>query len=128
MGKSIVLYSWAIVLAILAIGVIILLAKVAINIIRDPQMKWYKRLKWHIKEINKTLSNEPSHYSSKRLERLVLFLSANVMLNVITYSLLHQGKISAAEAVLIYGAQMVYAGYQTNQIRKDVTKDEQPKP
>lgn len=42
------------------------------------------------------------------------------MLDIITYQLLKTEKIGPAEAVLIYGAQMVYAGFQTKQISKDI--------
>jgi len=120
MAKDIILIAWAVISLLLALAVIILLIKVSILVIRDPEMKWYKRLKWHLKELRKTLSNEPSAYSSKRIERLIIFLNACVTLDIIIFWLIHKDKIGAAEATLIYGTQMIYAGYQTKQIQKDI--------
>lgn len=112
---------------ILGVAILFLLVKVAFKIGKDPDMKWYKRMKWHMKQIRLTLSNEPSEYSSKRIERMILFLNANIMVDIGFYILLQKDKIGAAELVLVYGAQMVYAGFQTKQIFKDTakTKDEQ---
>ena len=119
MPIQIVKVMWIIFLAILGCGIIFLLVKVALKIIKDPEMKWYKRLKWHLKEINKTLSHQPSHYSSKRVERMLLFVNANVMLDVIVIILLKKDKIDWTAAIAVYGAQMLYAGFQTKQISKD---------
>lgn len=121
MGKSVILWFWAIALIILSVGFLFLIARIMYKAARDPEMKLYKRFKWHLKEIDKTFSNTPSHYSSKRIERFILFINANILLDVCTIHLLHLDKIGAAEAVLIYGAQMVYAGFQTKQIFKDKT-------
>lgn len=86
--------------------------------------KWFMRLQWHIKELNKTLSNEPSYYSSKRLERLLLFLSANIIVDIGTIYLLLHGKLDWTGLCAIYAAKMVYAGFQTKQISKDVKPNE----
>lgn len=120
MGKTIILNTWIIISFILAISVIFLTIKIIIAVIRDKEMKWFNRLKWHLKEIDKTFSNQPSHYSSKRIERWILFISANVSLQIGFFYLLYNDKINPAEAVMIYAAQMVYAGFQTKQISKDV--------
>jgi len=87
--------------------------------------KAYNRLLWHLKELNKTLSNEPSYYSSKRLERLVLFISANIIVDIYVYK--NIDKMSVSDVLLVFGAKMVYAGFQVKQIQKDL-KNEEPKP
>ena len=87
--------------------------------------KAYNRFLWHLKELNKTLSNEPSYYSSKRLERLVLFISANIIVDIYVYK--NIDKMSVSDVLLVFGAKMVYAGFQVKQIQKDL-KNEEPKP
>jgi hypothetical protein len=84
-------------------------------------VKFYRRLKWHLKEINKTLSNQPSYYSSKRLERLFLFISANAIVDY--YFFEHHHQMTTSDVLLVFGAKMVYAGFQVKQIQKDI-KDE----
>ena len=85
--------------------------------------KAYNRFLWHLKELNKTLSNEPSHYSSKRLERLILFISANLIVDYYVWE--HHAEMSTSDILLVFGAKMVYAGFQVKQIQKD-TKNESP--
>lgn len=87
--------------------------------------KAYNRLLWHLKELNKTLSNEPSHYSSKRLERLFLFLSANLVVDYYVWE--HHQEMTTTDILLVFTAKMVYAGFQVKQIQKDI-KNEEPKP
>lgn len=119
MGKDIILYFWAIALLILSIGFLFIIARIMYKAMKDPEMKLYKRFKWHIKEFGLMLSHKPSHYSSKRVERMIIFLNANIGLDCGLYYLLYKDKIGASELVLIYTAQMIYAGYQTKQIFKD---------
>lgn len=73
--------------------------------------KFVARIKWHLKELNKTLSNQPSHYSSKRIERLLLFINGMVLLDYMAIYLLKEGKIDELGVVGIFTAQMGYAGY-----------------
>ncbi len=120
MSKIIIYYTLAATCFIFALGFIYLASKIILKAINDPQMKLYKRFKWHIKELDKTLSHQPGHYSSKRIERLILFLNANIILDICVIIGLQKDKIGAAEAVLIYTAQMLYAGFQTKQIANDV--------
>lgn len=84
-------------------------------------VKFYRRIKWHLKEINKTLSNEPSYYSSKRFERWYLFISANIIVDYYCY--LHHDDMSISDILMVFGAKMLYAGFQVKQIQKD-TKNE----
>lgn len=79
----------------------------------------WTNIKWFIKELIATFSHQPSYFSHKRIQACLLFINANVMLDVITFSLLQEKKIDYLGAVAIYGAQMVYAGYQVTQIMKD---------
>ena len=85
--------------------------------------KAYNRFLWHLKELNKTLSNEPGYYSSKRLERLVLFVSANVIVDYYVWE--HHDTMTTSDVLLVFGAKMVYAGFQVKQIQKDI-KNESP--
>lgn len=87
--------------------------------------KAYHRFLWHLKEINKTLSNEPSYYSSKRFERLALFVSANVIVDYYVWE--HHNTMSVSDILLVFGAKMVYAGFQVKQIQKDNKVVEEPK-
>ena len=81
--------------------------------------KTINRAKWHMKEIAKTFSNQQSFYSSKRFERAIIFINANVVLDMCVYQLIHSDKLDATGAVLIYSAQMVYAGFQTNKLMEE---------
>ena len=87
-------------------------------------MKFYARLKWHLKELNKTLSHEPSHYSSKRIERMILFVNAIVLLDLFVWK--QYAKLTTTEIVAIFTAQMLYAGFQTKQIFKDAVPETKP--
>jgi hypothetical protein len=79
------------------------------------------KLKWRIAEIEKTFSNQPSFYASKRFERALIFINALVLLDVMSIKLLMEVHIDYVAATAIFAAQMCYAGYQTVQIRKDIT-------
>ena len=82
----------------------------------------YHFLCWFCREMLKTLSKQQSFFCSKRLERFVIFVSANISLDICTHDLLVRDVINWEAAVAIYTAQMVYAGYTTKQIF-----NEQPK-
>jgi uncharacterized membrane protein len=84
-------------------------------------LKSYNRFLWHLKELNKTLSNEPSYYSSKRLERLVLFVSANLIVDYYVWE--HHSEMTTSDILLVFGAKMVYAGFQVKQIQKDIKNE-----
>lgn len=77
---------------------------------------------WFGREILKTFSNQPSFFSSKRIERALIFVNANVVLDLCVNELVKQGKIDELGAVAIYTAQMIYAGYQTKQIFNEKPK------
>jgi hypothetical protein len=90
-------------------------------------MKWlslqWDRLCWFLYELIKTLSSEKSWLSSKRLERLIIFIAAETQLN--RYVHRNIDKLSATDIVMIYSAQMVYAGFIIKQIKDDKTTSNQ---
>lgn len=79
-------------------------------------------IRWFFRELVKTLSSEPSYFSSKRLERLFIFINANIILDICVDYLLKHDKIDYIAAVAIYSAQMIYAGYNTKQIFNEKPK------
>lgn len=85
-------------------------------------VKFYLKVKWHLNELNKTLSSEHSYYSSKRIERLILFISANAIVDYYVWE--HHETMSTNDVLLVFGAKMVYAGFQVKQINKEIKKDE----
>ena len=52
----------------------------------------------------------------------MIFLNANIALDICIHWLLVHDKITAEGSVIIYTVQMLYAGYQTKQIFNDKTK------
>lgn len=82
----------------------------------------YHFLCWFFREMLKTFSKEPSFFCSKKVERFMIFLNANIALDICIHWLLVHDKITAEGSTLIYTVQMLYAGYQTKQIFNDKTK------
>jgi uncharacterized protein (DUF2132 family) len=74
-------------------------------------------LKRGITELIKTFSSKPSLFSSKKIERGLLFASALIM--VIVYFSYHMKLMHSGDMLLITGALFVYAGYTMNMTRKD---------
>jgi hypothetical protein len=72
-------------------------------------VKFYRRLKWHIKEVNKTFSNEPSYYSTKRIERFFLFLNGIAIFDAYIYT--HWSSITFQQALEALIVNLAYAGY-----------------
>lgn len=81
--------------------------------------KFIARCKWHLKELNKTFSSQPSYYSSKRIERMIIFLNAVIVFDIMMRWLLIHDKIDAMTAIAIFVTQMGFCGWQTKQIFKD---------
>jgi hypothetical protein len=77
----------------------------------------WKNFSWFFKELVKTFSNQPSRFSSKKLERAALFASALIM--VIIYFAWHYKTMTSSDMLIITGALFVYAGYSMNMTRKD---------
>lgn len=83
-------------------------------------------IRWFFWQILLTFTAQESFFSSKRIERMLIFLNANVVLDLCVRYLIMSNKLDYIGAVAIYSAQMVYAGYQTKQIFNDtkIKKDE----
>ena len=79
-------------------------------------------VRWFFWQVLLTLSAQESFFSSKRLERLFIFLNANIMLDICVYHLMQVDKLDWTGCAAIYSAQMVYAGFQTKQIFNEVKK------
>lgn len=83
-------------------------------------------MRWFFWQMLLTLTASESFFSSKRLERFVIFINANILLDICVYHLVSDGKLDWEGSVGIYVAQMAYAGFQTKQIFNDLKmkKDE----
>lgn len=79
--------------------------------------KAHTRLLWHLKELNKMFSDEPSYYSMKRFQQAILFLNAIVILDVWTWKNIND--LESMEALEIFGANLLYAGFIVNHIQKE---------
>jgi len=83
-------------------------------------MSWLigtKNIRWGIKELVKTLSNEDSYFSAKRIERLVLFWGAFFI--VINYYRVSYEKLTPSDIVLITTPLFAYAGFNTVMTAKE---------
>ncbi len=77
-------------------------------------------VRWFFWQILLTFTAQESFFSSKRIERMVIFLNANIWLDLCVSHLISVDKLDYLGAVAVYSAQMVYAGYQTKQIFNDM--------
>lgn len=68
-------------------------------------------------EIKKTFSSEPSFFSSKRIERALLFLTAIIASNVWFWS--HYPNLDVNEISLYIGLHLGFAGYTMATIQKE---------
>jgi uncharacterized membrane protein len=72
-----------------------------------------------LKELLKTFSSQKSFFSSKRLERFILFnLAIIICLTYIIYTIKHK-TLSLADILAISGTFFVYAGYNTIMVEKN---------
>lgn len=78
----------------------------------------WTNFRWFIIEVVRTFSNKPSYFARKRIESLILFVNAMVLLDV--WYIKSFEKIDYVSALGVFTAQMIYCGYQVAQIRKDV--------
>jgi hypothetical protein len=77
-----------------------------------------------LKELLKTFSNQKSFFSSKRLERFILFnLAVSICLTYIIYSIKNK-TLSLADVLAISGTFFVYAGYNTIMVEKNKEKED----
>ena len=91
-------------------------------------MKWYEKkyffgwenIKWVILQIGLTLSNQESFFSSKRIERVILFNTAVVSWMIWFYY--HFRTITYTEMMATTGMLFIYAGYTMNMTEKEKLK------
>jgi len=84
-------------------------------------MNWIKktwfRLLWHIKELNKTFSNEKSYYLSKRIERAILFINAVFIFDYYVFKNLSH--LTYTEIMEAFAINLLYAGFLVKQNQVD---------
>ena len=82
------------------------------------------KLKWLVCELVKTGSNQKSFFSSKRIERLIMF---NVAIAIIVgYTNRSWGKLTTEEVLMISGMLIAGGAWNATQIRKDIKEIDQP--
>lgn len=84
----------------------------------------WTNVKWFILEMGKTMSDEPSYFSKKRVQSWTLFIAAET--TSIIWFCHHYTELGVYEMLAFTGAQFVYAGYQVRQIqleKKGMRKD-----
>lgn len=87
--------------------------------------KAYNRFLWHLKELNKTFSNEPSYYSAKRIMEFILFTNAIILFD--WYVIKYFDRITFPEMCEAFMLNLGYAGYvrfSTQREKKQNIKDE----
>jgi len=70
-----------------------------------------KKIRWFICEMVKTFSNGDSFFSSKRIERAILFWGA--MFIVLNYYRMNYMKLTPSDIVLLTTPLFAYAGFNT---------------
>jgi len=73
--------------------------------------------KWFIKELIKTLSNEESYFSQKRIQTFVAFMSAEIGLNA--YLFHNHNTLGMGDVLLWASLQFTIAGYVLSQTQKE---------
>lgn len=83
-----------------------------------------KKIKDEIKfiyvELKKTFSDEPSFFSSKRIERMILFVTALIASNFWFWT--HYPNLTVSEVVLYISTHLGFAGYTMAQTQKEKLK------
>ena len=84
-------------------------------------MNWFKktytRILWHLKELNKTFSNESSYYSAKRIMEFILFTNAIILFD--WYWFLHRNTMTFAESEQAFVLNLAYAGFVRATLQKE---------
>jgi len=93
--------------------------------LKKNNMKWFndkiETIKWGIKELVKTLSSQPSFFSSKRIERAIAFISGEVTL--LSFFFYNLKTLPTLEAIMIATVFFAVAGYVLTKTEK--AKDKQ---
>ena len=77
----------------------------------------WTNIKWFIRELLKTLSNEDSYFSQKRVNTLIAFMSAEIGMNFYFYHMI--SSMTMPDVVAWGVTQFSIAGYTINQIQKE---------
>ena len=85
--------------------------------------KWFQSTKiyWFISELIKTLSNEPSYFSKKRIESFISFCIGQF--GMIWYLIEHVQIMTSTDIGVWAGIEFLIAGYTVNQIQKEKKND-----
>lgn len=82
-----------------------------------------EKIKWVSNEVLNTFSNKKSFFSSKRLERFLIF---SLMLSLTVFFVVKSiitCTLGATDFIIIVGTWLGYGGFNTIQIKKDVKED-----
>lgn len=83
-----------------------------------------KTIIYYIQQLILTFSNKESLFSSKRIERFVVFASAIVSYNAYVWTRMSAATFTAAEFMIVTGGFLAYAGFNIIQGQKDVSNEE----
>lgn len=86
------------------------------NVIINGFFGW-ENIKWFIRNLRATFSNEPSYFSRKRIESFMLFVLA--FCTALFYIAHNIEKMDYLEMLAIIGALFVYAGYTMQVIQSE---------
>lgn len=75
------------------------------------------RIQWFLFELIKTLSNEQSYFSKKRIESTIAFIIGQI--GMIYYLIEHVQMMTSTDIGLWAGIEFLIAGYTVNQIQKE---------
>lgn len=81
--------------------------------------KWFEStsIYWFVFELIKTLSNEPSYFSKKRIESFSAFVIGQI--GMIYYLFAHVQTMTSTDIGVWAGIEFIIAGYTVNQIQKE---------
>lgn len=77
------------------------------------------KLIYYIQQLFLTFSNQPSFFSSKRIERFTIFISTLISYNVYVWKRMDQANFTASEFMIVTGGFLAYAGFNIIQGKKD---------
>lgn len=81
----------------------------------------WENIKWLIKELIATFSNQKSYFSRKRIESCLLFVGAFTFTQYFVWS--NIDKLTYSEILALEAAQLAYAGYTMSVIQKEKKTD-----
>ena len=76
------------------------------------------KITWLISELIKTFSNQPGFFSSKRLERFIMFNIA--MWIIVGYTIRNWYNLTTTDVSILTGILLVGGAWNHSQIRKDM--------